>query len=98
MSHAKWVIQIGKFKRITLWVTKKGCVPQVGLRPTDRRNHVVQAGVVLLTIINNGNKLPVIPMVRRFRDAHLSSPNVLGRRRRRKMLSPNIPSQLQRFH
>ena len=72
--------------------------PRTSGWPTDRRNHVVQAGVVLLTIINNGNKLPVIPMVRRFRDAHLSSPNVLGRRRRRKMLSPNIPSQLQRFH
>ena len=98
MGHAKWVIQIGKFKRITLWGTKKGRVPQVGLRPPDRRNHVVQAGVVLLTIINNGNKLPVIPMLRRFRDAHLSSPNVLGRRRRRKMLSPNILSQLQQFH
>ena len=98
MSHAKWVIQIRKFKRITMWVTEKGYVPQVGLRPTDRRDYVVQAGVVLLTIINYGNKHPIIQMVRRFGDAHLNSPNVLGRRRRGKMLSPNIPSQLQRFH
>ena len=73
-------------------------IPQVGLRPTHRRNHIVQAGVDLLTIINNGNELPASPMVRRFRNAPRSPPYVLGRRRRSRSPSPDVPTQRRRLN
>ena len=58
-------------------------IPQAGLRPTHRRNHVAQTGVVLFTIIINGYELPVTLMVRRFRNAPSRPPYVLGRRRKK---------------
>ena len=73
-------------------------IPQVGLRPTHRRNHIVQAGVDLLTMINNGNELPVSTMVRRLRNAPRSPPYVLGRRRRSRSPSPDTPAQRRRLN
>ena len=45
---------------------------------------MAQTGVVLFTIIINGDELPVSLMVRRFRNAPGRPPYVLGRRRKKR--------------
>ena len=82
-----WNVEIhSKLLSFLCSVVVRRRIPQVALRPTHRRNHVVQVGADLLTIINNSNELYVRPMVRRFSNAPRSPPYVLGRKRSRSLL------------